>query len=439
MEQTKLYDVVIIGGGPAGSTHGTFLARKGYRVLILEREVFPRFHIGESLLPYGNDILKESGAWEKVEKAGFMPKLGAEFCTGNAFKSRCIWFAKGLIPGYGKTFQVERAKFDHILLNHAAECGCTIQEGAKVEEVKLNDSEARVSYIQNGMKHEVSSRWLVDASGRDAFLGRYFNIPKHELDIPKRTATYAHYTGVFRNSGEMEGHITVVRLEGGWFWIIPLDKEKTSVGMVQEVERLRQSGMTPEKCLEATIEESTELRFRMKDAVRVSEYHTSSNYCYAYKKIVGPRMIMIGDSGGFIDPIFSSGVMIALKSGQIAADWIAQADAEGRPFSHLEQSHYTEELHALRKAFSKMISFYYEKHGFEVFINPQSRYKVVEAVNSLLAGHIEMKFNHWWRVQFFYVICAFQRWFKIAPRLDYREGIDIPQSELKAREMAKAA
>jgi flavin-dependent dehydrogenase len=435
----KQYDVVIIGGGPAGSTHGAYLAKKGYRVLLLEKEVFPRFHIGESLLPYGNDILKETGAWEKIEKAGFMPKFGAEFCTGNAVKSRCIWFKRGLIPGYGQTFQVERAKFDHLLLNNAGEKGCEVREGAKVDAVSLNDDGAEVIFVQNGVKQTVSSRWLVDASGRDAFLGRYFNFPKHELDIPKRTATYAHYTGVFRNEGEMEGHITIVRLEGGWFWIIPLDKEKTSVGMVQEVDRLRESGMTPEACLEKTIADSSELRMRMKSAVRVGDYYTSSNYCYFYKKIVGPRMIMIGDSGGFIDPIFSSGVTIALLTARRASEWIIQADREKRAFTAAELVSFTEELHGMRRAFSKMIAFYYEKHGFEVFINPKARFKIVEAVTSLLAGHIEMKFSHWWRIQFFYTICALQRWFQLAPRLDYREGIEIPKSEMEARGMAKAA
>jgi hypothetical protein len=226
----------------------------------------------------------------------------------------------------------------------------------------------------------------------------------------------------------MEGHITVIRLKGGWFWIIPLDKEKTSVGMVQEVDELRKASLTPEESFEKTIQDSTELQFRMKDTVRLSEFYTSSNYSYSYTKIAGPRMVMIGDSGGFIDPIFSSGVMIALRSGQMAAEWIAKADSEQRSFSPAEQIRFTNELHHLRKAFSQMISFYYTKHGFELFINPQSRFRVVEAVNSLLAGHIEMKFNHWWRVQFFYFICWLQRWFELAPRLNYEETAGLRNS-----------
>ena len=133
MNAPSVYDTIIIGGGPGGSTAGAFLGKAGQRVLLLEREVFPRFHIGESLLPFGNDVLKESGAWPKIDAAGFQPKYGAEFFVGNGSRWQRFWFARGLVPGYGETFQVERAKFDHVLLDHAASCGCEVRQGCAGE------------------------------------------------------------------------------------------------------------------------------------------------------------------------------------------------------------------------------------------------------------------------------------------------------------------
>jgi flavin-dependent dehydrogenase len=412
------YDVVIIGAGPGGSTCGTFLAKAGHQVLILEKEHFPRFHVGESLLPCGNDVLKASGAWDFVEKAGFMPKFGAEFCAGNGSKSRSIWFSKGLIPGYGQTFQVERSKFDHLLLKHAQNCGCVSREGAKVESVAFDEDGVDIAYKMNDASHQVRSRWIVDASGRDTFLGKYLGLPKDSLNIPKRIATFAHFKKTFRHEGDEAGHITVVRMKGGWFWLIPLDAEKTSVGMVQELEPLKQSGITPENSFQEAIRNSSELQSRMEHAEQVSDFYTTSNYCYNYRVLAGPRMLMVGDSGGFIDPIFSSGVMVAVKSGQIAAELISGVSKSGASFSQRQQRKFTKEVQNLRDAFSKMILNYYYEHGFEVFIHPQSRFKVVEAVNSLLAGHTKMKFNHWWRIQFFFLICSFQKWFAVAPRLD---------------------
>jgi flavin-dependent dehydrogenase len=421
MHSTFDCDTLIIGGGPGGSTLGTFLSKAGQRVRLLEKEVFPRFKIGESLIPCGNDILKASGVWEKIEKAGFIPKLGAEFCTGNASKTRSVWFDNGIIPGYGRTFQVERAKFDHLLLKHAQESGCQVSEGTRVESVNFGKQGVITTYQQGDTTSSIRSRWIVDASGRDTFLGRYLRLPRKELDVPKRIATYAHFKGVYRNSGDAAGHITVVRLQGGWFWLIPLDVDKTSVGMVQECRTLQESGLTPIESFEKTIQESTELRARLRDSQRMSEFHTTSNYSYTYETQAGPRMLMIGDAGGFIDPIFSSGVLIALKSAQLAKDYILNANTE-RGFTPRDQIRFTSEVQGLRNGFERMIRTYYQENGFEVFINPQSRFRIVAAVNSLLAGHTHMKLQHWWRIQMFYLVCAIQKWIPLAPRLNFAES-----------------
>ncbi len=224
MTTPSVYDAIIVGGGPGGSTAGALLAKGGSRVLVLEREVFPRFHIGESLLPFGNDVLQESGAWPKIQAAGFQPKYGAEFFVGNGSRWQRFWFAQGLVPGYAQTFQVERSKFDQVLLDHAASCGCEVRQGCAAKQVARESDGWRVTTAEG----EARGRWLVDASGRDTFLGRTLNLEKKPLDIPKRIAVYAHFKGVYRNPGNAEGHITIVRLKDGWFWLIPFTAKHPS-------------------------------------------------------------------------------------------------------------------------------------------------------------------------------------------------------------------
>src|SRR5579859_4384076 len=279
MSTPSIYDTIIIGGGPGGSTAGAFLAKAGQRVVVLEREVFPRFHIGESLLPFGNDVLKETGAWPKIEAAGFQPKFGAEFFVGNGSRWQRFWFANGLVPGYGQTFQVERAKFDHVLLDHAASCGCEVRQGCGAKEIAREDNGWRVA-LSDG---EVRGRWLIDASGRDTFLGRALGLPKESINIPKRIAVYAHFNGVYRNPGDAEGHITIVRLQDGWFWLIPLAGGKTSVGMVRMLDGLKQFGGSVEEWFAKTVAGSSELSRRMADAQQIGEFYKTSDYSYRYE------------------------------------------------------------------------------------------------------------------------------------------------------------
>lgn len=417
MNTPSVYDTIIIGGGPGGSTAGAFLARAGQRVLLLEREVFPRFHIGESLLPFGNDVLKETGAWPKIEAAGFQPKFGAEFFVGNGSRWQRFWFARGLVPGYGQTFQVERATFDHVLLDHAASCGCEVRQGCAAKEVTRNGDGWRVT-VPDG---EVRGRWLIDASGRDTFLGRALALPKAPINIPKRIAVYAHFKNVYRNPGDAEGHITIVRLNSGWFWLIPLAGGKTSVGMVRMLDDLKQFGGSVEEWFAKTVAESSELTRRMNGAGQIGEFYKTSDYSYRYAQLASDRAILIGDAGGFIDPIFSSGVHIATKSAQLATQLILHADAQQRSLTAGEQRHYTRQVHRFMDIYREMILMYYDNRAFEVFMNPQNRFRMVQTVNSILAGNMRRSFDMWWRVKIFRLICAVHRRVSIVPRLDYSE------------------
>lgn len=417
----EVYDAIIIGGGPGGSTAGSALAREGKKVLILEREKFPRFHVGESLIPFGNEELRAIGVWDKLTKSDFVPKLGAEFVLGNSTAGIQIVFGKHLPPDYAQTFQVERSRFDQVLLEHAEVSGCEVWQETLVQAVEVTDDGARITCKRGDTVHELRSRWILDASGRDAFLGKRMNLPKDDLGMPKKFATFAHFRGVKRNEPPADGYITIVRLDFGWFWMIPLDAEKTSIGLVQTLEHYKSTGLKPDECFEHVVATAPEIRKRMEYAERVGDFRVVSDYTYRYERNAGPRWLLIGDAAGFIDPIFSSGVMLSIKSGYLAATKVLAADKAGTALSESEQKKYTKKVGQMSKVFLRMIKMFYDNHGFEVFMTPCPDPQVEWAVYNLVAGNTNFG---WWlrfKVQLFYALCALQRHVAIVPRLDYRQ------------------
>jgi len=417
----KHYDSIVVGGGPGGSTAGTFLAQAGKRVLILEREQFPRFHIGESLIPYGNDVLRDLGAWPKLEAAGFMRKPGAEFTLGNAKGSLRFWFGRNLPKAYAETFQVERAKFDSLLLENARENGCEIASQAKAESFSDEGDKIRLTYRQGGEAFEATADYLIDASGRDTFLGKQLNLLKSDLGLPKKFAVFAHFHHVLRYEGRAEGLISIVRLKDAWCWIIPLDKEKTSVGLVQTLDTFKGRGLSPEECFEHVMKENKELRYRIGKAERIGPYYTTGDYTYRFYRAAGPRWLLVGDAAGFIDPIFSSGVMLALRSGRLAAENILKASATKRPLTEAEQDRHTKRIRHMTGVFHEMIRMFYDNRAYEVFMNPAPFLNLPAAVNNLVGGNTDLGFSLKWRVRLFYLFCRLQKKFRISPALDFTE------------------
>ena len=416
------WDTIVTGGGPAGSTAATLLARAGQRVLVLERDRFPRFHVGESLIPYGNDVLRELGVWEKLGQAGFMPKHGAEFTLGNAAGRQRFYFGRNLPRGYGQTFQVERAKFDHLLLRHAEEQGATVRQEAKVAVLSADADGVRVTYDHDGARHEASARWLVDASGRTALAGHAFGLEKSDLGLPKRLAVFAHFHGVFRNPGAEAGHITIVRLEDAWFWFIPLDAEKTSVGFVQTLDDFKAQDVSPEESFRRAVDRHAELRFRMKSAQAVTRFYAEGEYTFRFERAAGPRWLLAGDAAGFIDPVFSSGVMVALRSGARGARAILRADRAGRALSAGAQRAYTREMKKMTGAFLGMIRMFYDRHAFEVFMARSPFLGLPRSVVNLVGGNTDLPWSLRWRLGIFYAMCLVQRHRALVPRLSFAEA-----------------
>lgn len=241
------------------------------------------------------------------------------------------------------------------------------------------------------------------------------------MNLTKRIAVYAHFTGVYRNPGDAEGNITIVRLEDGWFWLIPLAGGKMSVGMVRTVEALKQFGGTAEEWFTKTVAASQDLSRRMRAAERLGEFNKTGDYSYHHEQLATDRAILVGDAAGFIDPIFSSGVHIATKSGQISAGLILAADAQQRGLSVGERRRYSRQVHRYMEVYREMISMFYDNRSFEVLMHPESRFGIVPAMNSILAGNFHPSFDMWWRVKLFQLVCAIHRRVPIVPRLDYSE------------------
>ncbi|MDB6147639.1 MAG: hypothetical protein JWO45_1303, partial [Spartobacteria bacterium] len=314
------YDVAIIGGGPAGSTAATLLARAGRRVVLFERDKFPRFHIGESLLPFSMKAFTRMGLQEKFLRAGFMKKFGGEFFSACRDEGVKFYFKDGYGSKTDHSYQVTRADFDKLLLDHASESGAEVREETSVESVVFPNGHADLLVKSKGGTTEtVEAAYVIDASGRNSILGNHFKLKKTYEHLQK-LSIFAHYDGVWRPEGR-DGTLTIlVRALDRWFWIIPLTSERTSVGVVLDNETFRQSKQTPADFLEQALAEQPVITRRRNKAQRVSDVHVAADFSYRSKSLAGDRWLLAGDAAGFIDPIFSSGVFLAVFSGEHCAD-----------------------------------------------------------------------------------------------------------------------
>ena len=412
-------DVAVIGGGPAGSAAGSQLARAGLRVTIFEKEKFPRFCIGESLLPHGNDLLKEIGIWEKMEAAGFLRKYGAEFTTGDQSRLHRLWFGQNLGSAHEYTYQVERAAFDQLLLDHARESGCRVHEQTRVTSLENPDTEDMTLHgLGPDGPRLLDTRWVIDASGRNSFAGSRVGLRRTVTQKVRRVAIYGHFSGVTRNSGRAEGHITIVRLNGGWFWIIPLAGDRTSVGLVLPTDRARTShDRDLQDIFQEAVESAPAIRERLRKAEPLTPLRATGDYSWKFSSFATRRILLTGDAAGFVDPIFSSGVMLALKSGMRAATLLQHADKAMRPLKNSERTAYTREVTRWMNHYSRLIRSFYDRAGFEVFMSPQPVLHIPGSVARLVGGDTSPSWADRLRLRAFQAICRAQRLLPIAPAI----------------------
>ena len=413
------YDAIVIGGGPGGSSSSTYLAQAGKKVLVLEKEIFPRFHIGESLLPYNRKIFEEIGVMPKLAAAGFPRKFGAQFFIGNGSKAVKFVFATGVFTEVKETIQVERAKFDHILLKHARESGAEIREGWTV--ARFDESEECVAVDAtgpDGVKERFTGKFLIDASGRGNMTGNQEGTRVIHPNL-KKLAVFGHFKGVRLDEGVTRGDTLIVRLEKKWFWIIPVSAEKTSVGCVMDQTEFAQARETPAALFEKSWRSSAVMVSRMERAELLGSIQTTGDFSYHNKRYVGKRLLRVGDAAGFMDPIFSAGVFLAMYSGRMAAKTIIPLLEQGGKTSPSKLAAYEKRLKSSMKFYWEMVHKFYTTPFLEVFFEPRERYQLASAVNAALAGELEGGFRLRWRMRLFFLIVKAQARLGFLPRISF--------------------
>lgn len=409
---------MVIGGGPGGSTAAAFARQKGLRTLVVEKTSFPRFHVGESLLPAGNQILRESGVWPAIERAGFMPKFGAEFHLADGTLAKKIAFQDGLIPGLESTFQVERARFDELLLQHAESLGAEVRQNTAARNIVPLETGSgyRVTLEDGSGRETVDVPFVIDTTGQDQGLRTDLRKAVDPPRFPKRIALYNHFEGVARNPGKDAGNIIIVRHDHGWFWLIPLDEHRTSVGLVTSLSHFQSAGQSIEAFWADTLDQSPKLRTLMAGTRATMRFRTTRDYSYFRRELASDRIIMAGDAAGFLDPVFSSGVMLATATGREAALLIARAHQANRALTPREARQYTRKVKRRADVFHQLIGAFYDPAAFEVFMCQQVPWDIAPGITSIVAGHSQLSWPLWWRFNAFLLVCRIQRKWPLVKR-----------------------
>jgi flavin-dependent dehydrogenase len=417
MSQTT-YDAIVIGGGPGGSTAATLLARAGKHALVLEKEHFPRFHIGESLLPYNKRLFEELGVLPTLANAGFPLKFGAQFHLGDGSKALKLVFRNGRFTRETTAFQVERATFDHLLLKHAATSGAEIREGWTLNRYSQIPGGVTVEARSNfGMTETFQARFLVDASGRANVTGNLEGLRIVHPNL-KKLALFGHFQGVRRDPGPAGGDTIIVRLENKWFWLIPVSKEKVSVGCVMDQDEFAAAKAAPADVFESVWQSSPAMRDRMHQAKPVSTIQTTADFSYHNRRLVGPRLMRVGDAAGFMDPIFSAGVYLAMYSGRQASQVVLGALASGNDGRRRLLAYEKEVFRAMRY-YWEMVEGFYTRPFLELFMEPRPKFNLPDAITAVLAGELNGGWPMEWRRQFFFLLTKIQKRWPLVPRINF--------------------
>lgn len=410
----------MVGGGPSGATVSRELARRGIEVLVLEAARFPRFQIGESFLPRTRDLLAEIGLADEVAELPQTLKLGAEFVMGHGDDQPSeIRFADALGPSGDTAFNVARADFDRVLLAAARDAGVEVWEEARVRRILgLADDNVQLE-LADGRR--VMARQLVDASGQAAVVGRHLGL-RRVLPAHRKVAFFGHYEGVWRNPGDREGFITVVICDEGWFWVIPLDAERTSVGLVLDEAAFRQTGLGPRQVLAWAIERCPEMKRRCARATPLGPSRSMADFSYRCAPYAGPGFVLLGDAALFLDPVFSTGVCLGMVSATRLAPRLAEILA-GRRDADATRRWYRGFVESSSAAFFKLVDHFYDPAFRDLFLEAHGPLGIHRAAVGVLAGSVfPLPWALRWRLWLLDLSVALQRRVAVVPR---RRGFSL--------------
>jgi flavin-dependent dehydrogenase len=378
-------DVLVIGGGPAGATVSALLAVQGWHVELIEKDRHPRFHIGESLLPHSLPLLENLGVLSQVEKIG-IAKYGAQIVSPYDGRSRTLYFSRALDGSQPYAFEVKRAEFDEILIKNSAAKGVRVSEGVRATHIDFRAGQRTVVHAEDtqGRRLRWEARFVVDASGRDTFLsgskGAKTRDPSHNS-----AAIFGHFEGVTRLPGIDEGNISIVWFDHGWWWIIPFKDGTASVGAVCWPYYIKSRQTDMEKFLWDTVALCSPVADRLRQARLITPVHAAANYSYRRTTMSGDGYLMVGDAFAFIDPVFSSGVHLALNSATFGAKVVDAALRAAPEYSRLVR----EFEWTVRKGintYSWFIRRFTQPAFRSLFMSSGSVLKMEEAILSILAG-----------------------------------------------------
>jgi flavin-dependent dehydrogenase len=422
-QEVEQCDVAVIGGGPGGSTAAALLARRGYKVIALEKAHHPRFHIGESLLPMNLPVFERLGVLDKVRELGVF-KPGADFEADNARGYNTYAFARAIGQSPPHAYQVWRQDFDRMLYGHARESGADAREGHEV--LRVEQRGPRESWLDvrtdDGRDYAIQARYVVDASGRDALLATKRKLRRRN-DQHQSAAIFGHFRGAARREGEDAGNISIYSFAHGWMWMIPLPDGVMSVGAVCRPDYLRQRKGRTVEFLFDTLKLSPALWARVQHAELIDdEVRVTGNYSYDASRMGGPGWVLVGDAFAFLDPVFSSGVYLAMSGAEQAAAVVDQALREPRREPALLR-----QLEKRQRAGMARFSFFiYRFNGpvmQQMFRQPRNTWQLEQGVISMLAGDLFDTPKVLWRLQLFklvYAICFLRDWRRSRAEHRYR-------------------
>jgi flavin-dependent dehydrogenase len=418
-------DVLVVGGGPAGSTAAAWLARAGRRVTLLERDAFPRFHIGESLLASVNPVLDAIGAADVVRSAGFPQKWGATFITPDGGVERFADFSiAGGVP-QPQTWQVPRAEFDNLLLRHARRSGVEVRERHRVTGITFEPDGVVITCVappsadpnpgEPARAGRLRARAVIDASGRASLLARLFSLRVDEPALAN-VAVFSHFSGVPRADGRRAGDIRIVaRADPGWFWMIPISGDLTSVGVVLPRDAFAPISRTPpEQLLAELIADTPAVSRLMSHAARRWPVRVERDFSYGARAYAGDRWIVAGDAGSFLDPVFSTGVAIAMESGLEGAQAIdaglRRGDVSARAFRRFDRRQ-----HARYRSFRRFVRGFYTPAFRDLFFSADPPPRIFRAVITAFAGYWRPSLATRFWIAMFFLSVRLQARFGIAP------------------------